>query len=136
MSGGVDRVRRLVRYDRRAFESFERSARRLGWRWATANHEIGHRSVKDTLVHVLNVHEVWLVAAAQDRWKEVLANPRRRPKDVRSFADLSTYRNAVWKGVDRLLGGLTERGLARRVGVPWIPGTYPLEEAFHHVACQ
>jgi uncharacterized damage-inducible protein DinB len=130
MPSRVEEVRRRVRYDRRAFESFERSARRLGWRRATANHEIGHRSIKNTLVHILNVHEIWLVAAAQDRWDEVLANPRRRPKEVRSFADLRAYRNAVGKGVDRLLDSLTDRGLARRVRVPWIPGKYSLEDAF------
>jgi len=127
-------VRRLVRYDRRAFESFERSARRLGWRWATANREIGHRSVKDTLVHILNVHEVWLIAAAQDRWDEVFSNPRRRPTEVRSFADLRAYRAAVWNGIDRLLPGLTERALTRRVRVPWIPGRYSLEDAFYQAS--
>jgi uncharacterized damage-inducible protein DinB len=129
MSSVAD-VRRLVRYDRRAFDSFENSVRRLGWSKAVANREIAHRSVKDTLVHILNVHEAWLVAAAQDRWEEVRANPGRRAANVRSFADLRRYRDHVWKGVDRLMATLTPARLRRRVRVPWITGTYTLEDAF------
>lgn len=134
MSRRTDAVRRLVTYDRRAFGSFERSARRLGWRKTVANREIGHRSVKDTLVHILNVHEVWLVAAAQDRWDEVFRNRRRQAKEVRSFSDLRAYRDAVWRAVDRLLVGLSDRGLARRVRVPWISGRYTLEDAFYQAS--
>jgi len=127
-------VRRLVRYDRRAFESFERSLTRLGWRFAVANREIAHRSLKDTLVHILNVHEAWLVAAAQDRWKEVWANPGRRPAAVRSFADLRGYRQRVWQGVDALMEGIAEAQLDRRVRVPWISGRYTLEDAFYQAS--
>jgi len=134
MGPRAEGFRRLSRYDRRAFESFERSARRLGWKAATQNHEIGHRTIKDTLVHILNVHEIWLVAAAQDRWDEVLANPGRRPQAVSSFADLGTYRRTVWRGTDRLLGSLTDRALGRRVQVPWMPGRYSLADAFHQVS--
>ena len=123
-------VRRLVTYDRRAFESFERYLQRLGWAKATAPRGIAHGSLKDTLVHILNVHEAWLVAAAQDRWDEVRANPGRRAEAVRSFADLRRYRASTWKGIDRLMAGLTEAALARRVQVPWIGGRYTLEDGF------
>ena len=126
----VGTVRRLAEYDRRAFASFERSLRRRGWRWAGAERGIAHGSFKDTMVHILNVHEAWLVAAAQDRWEEVRSNPGRRAAAVRSFADLSRYRETVWDGVDRLLARLTEASLDRPVKVPWIPGRYTLEDAF------
>jgi len=127
-------VQRLVTYDRRAFESFEGSIRRLGWAEATANREVAHRSLKDTLVHILNVHEAWLVAAAQDRWEEVFRNPGRRAKAVRSFADLRRYRNQTWKGIDDLMDGLTEARLGRRVKVPWIAGRYTLEDGFYQTS--
>jgi uncharacterized damage-inducible protein DinB len=130
MTARVETIRRLVRYDRLAFESFERSIRRLGWKAATANREIGHRSLKDTLVHILNVHEAWLVAAAQDRWEEVRSDPRRRAEAVRSFADLSAYRKRVWAAIDPLLRRTTERALDRRVTVPWIRGRYTLQDGF------
>ena len=136
----VDSVRRLVRYDRLAFESFERGIKRLGWKEATKNREIGHLSFKDTLVHILNVHEAWLVAAAQDRW-EVGKDPSRRRENVRSWADLRKYRERVWSGIDALMADLSEPRLRSRVKVPWMSGRYTLEDAFfqssfeqaHHV---
>ncbi len=48
---------RLIDYDRRAFESYEKAIRRLGWAEATKNRETGLLSFKDTLVHILNVYE-------------------------------------------------------------------------------
>lgn len=122
-------VRRLVDYDRRAFETFEKAIRRMGWSAATTNHEIAHRSFKDTLVHILNVHEAWLIAAAQNRW-EVFDNPKRRPPTITSWKDFGRYRAQVWQGVDALMANLTEARLDRRVRVPWIPGRYTLEDAF------
>ncbi len=130
----VETVRRLVTYDRRAFDSFERSARRLGWTKANRNREIAHGSIKNTLVHILNVHEVWLVAAAQDRWEEVRAFAGRRPEAVRSFAELSRYRERVWTAIDPLLAGLTDRGLARRIRVPWMDGRYTLEDGVYQAS--
>jgi uncharacterized damage-inducible protein DinB len=130
----VASIRRLVRYDRRAFDSFERSARRLGWARASRDREIGHGSIKNTLVHILNVHEAWLVAAAQDRWDEVRACAGRRPEAVRSFRDLARYRERVWGAIDPLVAGLTERALARRVAVPWIVGRYTLEDGFQQAS--
>lgn len=125
----VRSVRRLAEFDRRSFASFERSVRRLGWKFASARRETGHPSVKDTLVHVLNVREAWLVAAAGKRW-EVFDAPGRRPAEIGSFAQLAAYRHRVWEPVDVLLDRLTERGLDGRVRVPWMPGRYTLEDAF------
>jgi uncharacterized damage-inducible protein DinB len=130
----VDAVRRLVGYDRRVFEAFERSAARLGWRAANRDHKIGHGTLKDTLVHILNVQEVWLVAAAQDRWEEVFRNPDRRPESVRSFGQLRRYREATWKAIDPLVRNLSDRALQRRVRVPWMPGRYTLEDAFYQAS--
>jgi uncharacterized damage-inducible protein DinB len=120
---------RLVAYDRRAFENFERGIQRRGWAEATKERGIGHLSHKDTLVHILNVHEAWLVGAAQRRWK-VFDNPSRRRENVRSWKDLRAYRERVWAGIDELMNGLTDEQLPRRVRVPWIPGRYTLEDAF------
>jgi uncharacterized damage-inducible protein DinB len=131
--GGLDHVVRLVAYNRAVFERFERSVRRRGWRSAIRNREIGHLSLKDTLVHILNVHEAWLVAIAQDRW-EVFDTAGRRPAEVRSWSALGEYRDRVWAGEDRLMRGLTERQLRRRVRAPWMPGRYTLEDAFYQVS--
>lgn len=103
--------------------------RRHGWTEATANREIGHLSLKNTLVHILNVHEAWLVAIAQGRW-EVFDQPGRRGEEVRSWKELGAYRDRVTNGIDDLLSDLTESRLSRRVRAPWMPGVYTLEDAF------
>ena len=128
-------VRRLEAYNQRVFGRFEQSVRRHGWAAAVKNREIGHLSLKDTLVHILNVHEAWLVAIPQERW-EVFDAPGRRPTDVRSWADLRKYRERVWSGVQAFLGPLTEAKLARRVKAPWMPGRYTLEDAFYQVTIE
>jgi uncharacterized damage-inducible protein DinB len=124
-----DAVVRLVTYDRRVFEAYERGIKRLGWAEATKDREIGHLSFKDTMVHILNVHEAWLVAAAQERW-DVFEDPSRKRANVRSWSDLRRYRMRVWRGIDDLMVGLTEAKLRRRVKVPWMAGRYTLQDAF------
>ena len=128
-----DSIVRLVRYDRLAFESYERGIRRLGWAEATKEREIGHHSIKDTLVHILNVHEIWLIASAQNRW-DVVEDPSRSRKNILSWKDLRVYRERVWAGIDELMDGLTEKGLRRRVRVPWFKGRYTLEDAFYQTS--
>lgn len=126
---GKDSISRLVAYDRGAFEAYERGIRRLGWAEATKDRGIGHSSFKDTLVHILNVHEAWFVAAAQNKW-EVGKDPSRRKENVRSWSDLRSYRGRVWAGIDVLMEGLTDGKLRRPIKVPWMPGRYTLEDAF------
>lgn len=128
-SSKAEIVSRLVDYDKRTFETFERGIKRRGWAQATKERGIGHHSFKDTLVHILNVHEVWLVAAAQDRW-EIFEDPIRKKENVKSWSDLARYRKKVWKGIDELMSGLTEERLRRRVAVPWFKAKYTLEDGF------
>jgi len=120
---------KLVKYDRRTFEAFERGIQRRGWPEAIADRGIGHHSFKDTLVHILNVHEAWLIGAAQGRW-DFFKDPSRKRENVRSWSNLRRYRTRVWAGVDELVAGLTEKRLQRRVKVPWMRGHYTLEDAF------
>ena len=132
---GVRRAEDLVGYNRRVFERFERSAVRRGWAAAVKNHGTGHLSVKNTLVHVLNVHEAWLVAIAQEKWS-VFDAPGRRPDAVRSWKELRAYRERVWAGEDALLKCLTETSLRRRVRAPWMPGRYTLADAVLQVTLE
>ncbi len=129
----TEAIRRLATYNRRAFEAYERGIKRRGWAEAVKEREIGHHSYKDTLVHVLNVHEVWFVASAQDRW-DVGKDPSRKKENVKSWADLSRYRSRVWKGEDELMNHLTDERLKRQVKVPWFSGRYTLEDAFYQVS--
>jgi hypothetical protein len=53
----VSNARRLLAYDREVLGRYERAVGRLGWPKASADHGTGHLSLKNTLVHILNVHE-------------------------------------------------------------------------------
>jgi uncharacterized damage-inducible protein DinB len=133
-------ILKLVKYDKLAFESYERGVKRLGWKRATKNLEIGHLSLKDSLVHILNVYEGLLVAVAQNK-REVWKDPSRRKENIRSWRDLRRYREKVWNGIDDLTEGLTDKKLRRIVRIPWFSARYTLEDVFfqasfeqaHHV---
>ena len=122
-------VGELVIYNRTVLERFERAIARRSWREAIADRGTGHLSLKNTLVHILNVHEAWLVAIAQERW-EVFDRPGRRPDEIGSWKAYRAYRARVWAGIDELMGSLKERDLSRRVKAPWMPGRYTLKDAF------
>lgn len=131
----VDEAAAWIEYDRAVFERYLRSAQRLGWAEATRDRGTGHGSIKDTLVHILNVHEAWLVAVARGRWT-IFDDPGRRPADVRSWRQLRTYRDRVWNGTESLLHGLTARRLRQKVRAPWMPGEYTLADAFRQVSVE
>ncbi len=125
-------IRGLVAYNHAVLNRFERSLERRPWKEVSRDRGIGHGSLKDTLVHILNVEEAWLVAIAQGRW-EVFDRPGRRGPAVRSWKQFREYRDSVWAGTDRLLNGLTETRLRARVKAPWMPGQYALRDAFFQV---
>jgi uncharacterized damage-inducible protein DinB len=118
---------RLISYNKRSFEAYERGIHRLGWAAATKSHEIGHLSLKDTLVHILNVHESLLVAVAQGR-REVWKDPARKRENIRSWSDLRNYREQVWKEIDDLVASLSDKKLRSVMKVPWFTGRYNLED--------
>jgi hypothetical protein len=99
---------RLLTYDKKSFEVYERAISRLGWSAATKNREFGHLSFKDTSVHVLNVHQGLLIEVAQAR-PELRKDDRRWKKNIRSWNDLRLYRDRVWEGLDDLIKGLNEK---------------------------
>ncbi len=91
------------------------------------NRETGLLSFKDTLVHVLNVHESLLIAVAQDR-PEIWKDPIRKRENIRSWSDLHSYRNRVWKGIDELIPKINEKSLRNAAKIPWFRGSYTLED--------
>jgi len=120
-------MQEIMAYDRRVFDRFERALLRRPWSDLTRSRGIGHETLKDTLVHILNVQEAWCVAIPFARWDRLSA-PGRRPAEIGSKAAYRAYRDRVWAGVDALREGLTERLLARRVKAPWMPGQYTLRD--------
>jgi len=133
--GVLATIRDLVDYDRSVSERFERSMERRSWKEGTKNRETGHLSIAGTMVHILNVHEAWMVGVAQGRW-EIFDDPRRRIGSMRSWKELRAYRDRVWSEIDRFVEGLTERKLSRRVRAPWMPGRYTLSDAFFQTSVE
>ena len=124
-------ARALFVYNRRVFDRFVRRVRVLSWRAVRRNREIGHKSIFETLVHILNVHEVWLGYIVQGRSSdgelEVLFGDRtRHPTDWRGF---QSYRQRVWRTIDAYLSRLTSAEIARPVHAFWMPGRYTVSDA-------
>jgi uncharacterized damage-inducible protein DinB len=121
----------LVEYNRAVFDRFARRIRRLPRRGAFRKRGIGHESFFDTLVHILNVHEVWLVYIVRGRNSDrelgaLFEDATRHPKDWKGF---DAYARHVWDGVEETLRPLAPRDLERRVKAFWMPGKYTLRDA-------
>jgi len=128
-SSSLGTVQQLARYNQEVFGRFERSLRRRPWAEMVRDRGTGHLSLKDTLVHILNVHEAWMVAVAQKRW-EIFDRPDRTKEAIDSWAKLRRYADRVWAEENALLAQLTEKKLAARLRAPWMPGSYTLVDAF------
>ena len=129
---GLEDLRSLVEYDRAIFDRFSRRVRRLPWKAASRKRGIGHESLFDTLVHVLNVREVWFAYIIRGRnsdreLDELFRNPSRHPHDWKGF---DAYARGVWAEVDATVDGLTPAKAARRVSAFWMAGQYTVRDAF------
>ena len=125
----VIEVRRTYGYNRAVYDAFLRKLERLPWRTTTSDLGSGHRTMKDTMVHILNVHDAWMNYVVPGRVRELSAAKGRRPEELRTWADVRAYRDRVYAGIDRLLEGLSTRSLVRIVKAPWMPGRYTLSDA-------
>jgi uncharacterized damage-inducible protein DinB len=126
---GTADVRAIVAYNRSVFERYARRVRRLSRAAAFRRREIGHQSFFDTLVHILNVHEVWLVYIVRGRADELetlFGDKSRHPRDWPGFR---TYADRVWSGVEATGRRLTPAQLGRPVKAPWMPGRYTVRDA-------
>ncbi len=126
-----DGARRLFAYNRAVLDRYVRRVRRLPWRAASRRRGIGHESLFDTLVHILNAHEVWLVYIVRGRNSDRVLEPlfrdaTRHPKNWKGF---DAYYRRVWAGIDETLERLTPRDLERPVKAFWMRGRYTLGDA-------
>ena len=120
----------LEHYDHAVFDRFVRRLRRLPWKEVVRERETGHGTLFATLVHILNVREVWLAYIVPGRVRELsrlFAEPGRHPKEWRGFRD---YAERVWEGTAETTRGLRPRDLGRIVHAPWMPGRYTVADAY------
>ena len=125
----VDTTRALGRYNASAFQRYVRAARRLKWTDATANKETGHLSIFGTLVHILNVHEVWILYIVQGRASELGTLFRQTYRRPATWAEFGRYSRTVWKGLAQYFDALTPSKLERHVKAPWMAGSYTVGDA-------
>jgi uncharacterized damage-inducible protein DinB len=122
-------ARELLGYDRAVFDRFVRRLSRRPWKEVSRNREIGHETLFRTLVHILNVHEAWLVYIVPGRSSELNALFAQADRHPTSWKGFRVYADRVWNGADAVVRGLSERDLARRVKAPWMPGRYTVRDA-------
>lgn len=122
-----DFYRRLYRYNRQVLERYIDRRYRMGNRAALKDRGTGIYSVHETLAHILRVHDAWLNYVVPGRMAELHASHENFVKTARTM-DLRKVQAEAWKGIDRLLRGLNDAQLTRKVRAPWMPGSYTLED--------
>ena len=128
----------ILEYNRAVFERFVRRIRRLPGKAATRRRGIGHESLLDTLVHILNVQEVWLVYILRGRSSDtelstLFADSSRHPT---TWKDFDAYSKRVWAGAESTVRGLTARDLGRPAKVFWMPGRYTVRDALYQTTIE
>jgi uncharacterized damage-inducible protein DinB len=125
----VETARRLTAYNAKVFARYARAAKRLPWRVSSANRGTGHLSIFRTLVHILNVHEVWMVYIVQGRTDELQQLFLEKQRKPATWDGFDQYASQVWTGVDRYVSSVTAAKLAKPVKAPWMPGRYTAGDA-------
>jgi uncharacterized damage-inducible protein DinB len=121
----------IVEYNRTVFDRFAVRVRRLPAKEATRRRGIGHESLLDTLVHILNVQEVWLVyiVRGHNSKKELGALFNDATRHPKTWKEFDAYSSRVWTGVDESVRGLTPRDLDRTLKAFWMAGRYTVRDA-------
>ena len=130
-------LRRLYEYNWAVYDGFLRRLERLPWRTVTRDLGSGHRTMKDTMVHILNVHDAWLNFVLPGRIDELEKTPGRRPAEIRSWRELRAYRDRVRGGIDPYLRQLRASDLRRPARrAPWMPGPYTIEDVLFQTSLE
>jgi uncharacterized damage-inducible protein DinB len=124
-------ARAIFDYNRSLFDRYARKIRRLPGKEATRKRGIGHESLFDTLVHILNVQEVWLVYIVRGRnsdpeLESLFNDPTRHPRNWKEF---DTYSQRVWSEIEKTVRGWTASDLGKRAWAFWMPGRYTVRDA-------
>jgi uncharacterized damage-inducible protein DinB len=122
----------IVEYNRALYERFARQVRRLPGSRAFQKRGIGHESLFDTLVHIVNVQEVWLLYINRGRNSDpelgaLFENPARHPKDWKA---LDGYAARVWDEVEEVTERLSAKQLGAPVSVFWMKGRYTVRDGY------
>ncbi len=127
--------RKIFTYNRQVLEAFTRKLERLPWSVVAKDRGVTWHSMAGVLYHVIGVYDGWLNfvaqgAAADDAAHERTWDSLTSVKEVRDFLE------ATWPGVERLLAGLNDASLKRKVRAPWQPKACPLSDALMQVTLE
>jgi uncharacterized damage-inducible protein DinB len=129
-----DDVRGIVAYNRAVLTRYERALRRLSWKESGKDRGTGHLSLRDTYIHIVQVQDGWLNFVVPARFSEMEGRPD--PFEFRSWKEIGTWANAVFRDVDARTAKLTPRELRRGVKAPWMPGRYTVADAYFQVTME
>ncbi len=131
----ADEWRRIFAYNRQVLEVYCRRLERLPWKTVSQDRGVTWHSMAGVLYHVIGVYDGWLNFVAQGTSADDAAHERgwdslKSMKEVRAFLEIS------WPGIQRLLDGLTDASLRRKVKAPWQPKACPLGDALMQVTLE
>lgn len=124
-------ARRIFAYNRRLFDRYARRIQGMPWEEAVRDRGTGHLSLFGTLVHILQVHEVWICYILQRRGSDgelekLFGDPERKPEDWNGFR---RYSRRVWRCIGEFMDKLTPSDMRREVHAFWMAGRYTASDA-------
>lgn len=123
----------MYRYNHEVLEAYCRKLERLPWPIVAKDRETTWHSMAGVFHHILTVYDGWLNYLVQGRGADE-QTASRRWDSFTSMEDIRAYYEAVWTSVDRLVDGLTDARLRKKVKAPWQPKACPLEDALIQVS--
>ena len=131
----ADDFRKIYAYNREVLEAFYRRMSRLPWAVVAKDREVTWHSMAGVFQHILGVYDGWLNFVVQGARADEAAGGRSWTS-LKSMKDLRPYMDDVWRGVDRVMSGLTDAGLRRKVKAPWQPRACSLADALAQVTVE
>lgn len=124
-------IRFLYDYNRWANGRMIEAASKLSPEQFTGDLQSSHRSVRDTMAHILAAEWIWL-----ERWKGTSPKALLDPAEFPTVESVEKMLNDVENGCEEFIDGLTEEALAEVItytntrGEQW---SYPLVQMLQHV---
>lgn len=122
----------LYKYNRWANTRAVHAASRLTARQFIQDLGSSHRSVRDTLAHIVAAEWIWL-----ERWKGTSPKSLLDPASFPTAESIRTRLGEVEDGIDRFISGLTDESLDRSISYTNTKGEewrYTLGHMLQHVA--
>jgi uncharacterized damage-inducible protein DinB len=95
--------------------------------------EASHHSIKNIFVHILTAYNGWQDYNGYGKGSEIPHETEHNPDKYQSVDEIQKFMNKVWKGVNKLLNGLDNNLLSKKVSAPWLSGQHNLSDVLMQV---